>query len=117
MKLPHNPNLKEHAKELRKANNLSEALLWSELKNGKLDGLKFNRQKNIGRYIVDFYCAEKKLVIEIDGGSHDGKEDYDTERDRHLKGLGLTVMHLLDVEVRKQMDAVILHISQIAAEL
>ncbi len=77
--LPYNPKLKERAKALRKAGVLSEALFWLEVKQGKFLGLDFDRQKIIGNYIVDFFCAEAKAVIEIDGGSHAGKEEYDEE--------------------------------------
>ena len=101
--LPQNENPKQRAKELRRAGNLSEALLWTRIKNGQINGLDFDRQKVIGNYIVDFYCAEKKIVIEIDGQSHDYKIDYDKKRDEFLEGLGLTVIHLLDCDVRKRI--------------
>ena len=68
--LPFNPALKERAKELRKAGNLAEALLWKELKSKKFHNLDFYRQKIIGNYIVDFLNANYGIVIEIDGGSH-----------------------------------------------
>ncbi|MDY0136570.1 MAG: DUF559 domain-containing protein [Thiomicrospira sp.] len=77
--LPYNPALKEKAKALRKAGILHEALLWLEIKSKKLNGLDFDRQKIIGNYIVDFYCAENSVVIEVDGGSHDGKQAADVE--------------------------------------
>lgn len=67
--LPYNPKLKDRAKELRKAGILSEVLLWQELKSRKFLNLDFNRQKVIGNYIVDFYCDDLRLVIEIDGSS------------------------------------------------
>ena len=117
MKLPYDPDLKSRAAELRQAGVMSEALLWRELKNKKLRGLKFTRQKNIGRFIVDFYCANKKLVIEIDGYSHIDKGGYDDKRDGYLREQGLTVIHFLDREVCKQMDAVLAHIERIAMEL
>lgn len=64
--LPYNPKLKDRAKELRKAGILSEVLLWQELKSRKFLNLDFDRQKVIGNYIVDFYCDDLRLVIEID---------------------------------------------------
>ena len=64
--LPFNSNLKQRARELRHAGSLPEAVLWNEIKNKKLNGLDFDRQKIIGNYIVDFFCASKFLVIEID---------------------------------------------------
>jgi very-short-patch-repair endonuclease len=106
MSLPYNPALKERARELRKAGNLSEVLLWNQLKNKQLLGLDFDRQKIIGNYIVDFYCAEKEFVLEIDGSSHDNKVEYDALRDAFLTGLGLTVIHILDIDVKTNLSGV-----------
>ena len=97
--LPFNPNLRERAKELRKAGNLGEVILWRQIKNGRLNGLDFDRQKIIGNYIVDFYCANRGVVIEIDGITHNDKTDYDKERDKFLTELGLTVIHILSKDV------------------
>jgi very-short-patch-repair endonuclease len=105
--LPYNPALKDRAKTLRKAGNLAEVLLWNQLKNRQCLGLDFDRQKIIGNYIVDFYCAEKSLVLEVDGSSHNEKHEYDAVRDTYLTGLGLTVIHLTDSEVKNQLAAVI----------
>ena len=98
--LPYNSSLTECAKELRKAGSLPEALFWKEIKNKKLEGLDFDRQKIIGNYIVDFFCAELGLVVEIDDkASHDWKREYDENRDKYLENLGLKVIHLTAVEV------------------
>lgn len=105
--LPYNPGLKDRAKALRKAGMLHEALLWLELKGGKLNGLDFDRQKIIGNYIVDFYCAEKATVIEVDGSSHDGKQLEDALRDEYLESLGLTVIRLLVKDVLQNMEGVL----------
>ena len=107
LSLPYNPRLKERAKALRRAGNLSEVLLWNQLKKNQFQGLDFDRQKIIGNYIVDFYCAEKNAVIEVDGSSHDGKAEYDAQRDAYLAGLGLRVVHVLDKDVRRDLPAVI----------
>lgn len=104
--LPFNPQLKEWAKALRQAGNLSEVLLWNQLKKGQFKGLDFDRQKIIGNYIVDFYCAEKQAVLEIDGSSHDDKAEYDAQRDAFLMGLGLCVIHILDVDVKHNLAGV-----------
>lgn len=106
MTLPYNPALKQRAKELRRAGNLSEVLLWNQIKNSQFSGLDFDRQKIIGNYIVDFYCAEKAVVIEIDGSSHDHKAEYDAERDAYLMSLDLTVIHLLDRDVKSNLSGV-----------
>lgn len=92
--LPFNPALKERARQLRKAGYLHEALLWNALKKNQLNGLDFDRQKIIGNYIVDFYCAEKEVVIEVDGGSHEDRGERDAVRDAYLGSLGLTVIRI-----------------------
>jgi len=105
--LPYNPALRDRARALRKAGILHEALLWLELKSKKLNGLDFDRQKIIGNYIVDFYCAEKNVVIEVDGSSHDSKQLEDAERDRYLESLGLTVIRLLAKDVLRNLVGVV----------
>jgi very-short-patch-repair endonuclease len=92
--LPFNPALKEFAKELRKSKNLPEVLLWKKLKNGQFKGFDFDRQKIIGNFIVDFFCANCGVVIEIDGSSHDDKVEYDAERDAYLRTLDLEIIHI-----------------------
>ncbi len=105
--LPYNPALRGRAKELRKAGMLHEALFWNQNKSGKLNGLDFDRQKIIGNNIVDFYCAEKDVIIELDGSSHDGKEEYDKKRDDFLISLGLTVIHIVVIDVLRNMEGVL----------
>ena len=105
--LPYNPALRTRAKELRKAGILHEALFWNQIKSGKLNGLDFDRQKIIGNYIVDFYCAEKNTIIEIDGPSHNGKEDYDKQRDDFLISLNQTVIHIDVADVLNNMEGVL----------
>lgn len=104
--LPYNPKLKERARELRKAGNLPEVLFWNQVKNKQFKGFDFDRQKIIGNYIVDFYCANCGVVVEIDGSSHDNKVEYDAERDAYLESLGLTVIHIPVNDVMKQMSSV-----------
>ena len=104
--LPYNPALKNHAKSLRKSGMLHETLLWLELKDGKLNQLDFDRQKIIGNYIVDFYCAQYSLVIEVDGSTHDSKQLGDAQRDTYLAKLGLTVIRLLATDVLQNLEGV-----------
>jgi very-short-patch-repair endonuclease len=81
-------------------------LLWQQLRNKQFNNLDFDRQKIIGNYIVDFFSANKNVVIEVDGESHDFKVEYDTKRDEYLKSLGLTVIHIPDEEIKKNLDGV-----------
>ena len=106
MNLPYNPKLKERARKLRKAGNLSEVLFWNKVKNKQFKGFDFDRQKIVGNYIVDFFCTNRNVVIEIDGSSHDHKVEYDAERDAYLESLGLTVIHIPVADVMKKMDKV-----------
>ena len=110
MKIRYNPKLKAHARELRKQGILSEVLLWEHLKGRKMRGYQFMRQKPVGDYIVDFYCSKLKLVIEIDGESHDGRFPYDMERQRVLESAGLTVLRFNDSDVKKDTDNVFMAI-------
>ncbi len=107
MVLPYNPELKARARELRKNSTLSEILLWDQLKGKKLKGYQFNRQKPIGNYIVDFYCSKLGLVIEIDGISHNTKIDKDMRRQKVLESYGLNVIRFNDLDVKKELDAVL----------
>jgi len=106
MQLPFNPNLKQRAKELRKAGNYSEVLFWNQVKNKQFKGFDFDRQKIIGNYIVDFFCTNCNVVIEIDGSSHDNKAEYDAARDEYLQSLGLSVIHIPVLDVMKRMGNV-----------
>jgi very-short-patch-repair endonuclease len=78
-------------------------LLWNELKNRKMLGYQFMRQKPIDKYIVDFYCSKLKLIVEIDGTSHYGKEEKDKSRQEELEGLGLTFLRFDDLDVKFKM--------------
>lgn len=102
--LPYNPALKERARALRQAGNLSEVLFWNEVKNKQFKGFDFDRQKIIGNYIVDFYCTNCNVVIEIDGSSHDDKVEYDATRDAYLESLGLTVIHISAKDVLQNLE-------------
>ncbi len=106
-KLPHNPALKEKAKELRKAGNLAEVLFWNAVKNKQFLKLDFDRQKIIGNYIVDFYCKDIGVVVEIDGITHDEKVEYDERRENYLRSLGLKIYHFLDEDIKKNLDDVL----------
>ena len=110
MHIQYDPKLKHRARELRKQGVLSEVLLWTQLKGRKMRGYQFMRQKPVGEYIVDFYCSKLQLVIEIDGESHNGRFDYDMGRQQFLESLGLTVLRFNDVEVKRDVENVVMAI-------
>ncbi len=83
--IPYDKNLRKRARDLRKDGTLPEVLLWNELKNKKLKGYQFHRQVPMLKYIVDFYCHELQLAIEIDGPSHMMREKYDSKRQYELE--------------------------------
>jgi very-short-patch-repair endonuclease len=107
--LPFNKKLKPFARELRKNMTEAELSLWSKLRRKQLNGRIFYRQKNIGNYIVDFFCPTAKLVIELDGGQHYSAEGRakDTLRDKFLVNAGLKVLRFSDLDVIKNMDGVL----------
>jgi very-short-patch-repair endonuclease len=106
--IPYDPNLKELASQLRKNMTLSEVLLWNELKQKKILGYDFDRQKPIDKFIVDFYCKKLNLAIEIDGDTHFFRYDYDEERQRVLEKLGVHFLRFEDIEVKKNMSNVLI---------
>ena len=97
----YNPKLKALAAQLRSRGTKSEILLWNQLKGGQLNGLRFIRQKPIGDFIVDFYCKEVGLVIELDGLSHQCNEvmDLDERKQSYLESIGLKVIRFEDEDV------------------
>jgi very-short-patch-repair endonuclease len=97
--LPYNPKLKARATKMRNSSTKGEIKFWCELLRKRKSGYQFYRQKIIHHYIVDFYCAKLKLVIEIDGTSHKGKEEYDRNREEELNQLRLKVVRYEDLDV------------------
>ena len=81
--------------------------MWKALQKKQFLGLTFNRQITIGPYIVDFFCAKAKVAIEVDGETHEGKEEYDAERDAYLQGLGITTIHVNAMDVNLRLDTII----------
>ena len=105
--VPYDPALKAKARALRADATPAEKRLWREvLSRRRLGGFKFLRQKPLDRYIVDFYCADLRLAIEIDGDSHANRLAYDTERTRRLERLGITVIRYENSAVMNNLDGV-----------
>jgi very-short-patch-repair endonuclease len=105
--IPYNPELKKKADYLRKHMTLAEVLLWKRLNQKKMCGYDFDRQRPIGEYIVDFYCKDLRLAIEIDGRSHDVKPDKDKRRQERLESLGARFLRFWDQNVKHDMDTVL----------
>ena len=105
--IPYNPELKTLAKDLRRNMTLSEVLLWNELRKKQILGYDFDRQKPLDNFIVDFYCKELFLAIEIDGDTHTYRYDYDDERQKTLEKLGVHFLRFDDLEVKKNMNNVL----------
>jgi very-short-patch-repair endonuclease len=112
--LPYNKNLKAFSRKLRNHSTLGEILLWKQLRAGKLKGYTFNRQKPLGKYIVDFYCKPLNLVIEVDGGYHfeEAQKLKDKERQKTLEEMGLNFLRFHDEEIRKDMPNVLASIER-----
>jgi very-short-patch-repair endonuclease len=105
--IPYNPELKFLAKQLRSRMTLSEVLLWNELKNKSMLGFDFDRQRPIGNYIVDFYCKELCLAIEVDGDTHIFRYEEDEKRQHELEKMGVRFLRFEDIEVKKRMNNVL----------
>jgi very-short-patch-repair endonuclease len=105
--IPYNPKLKELARKLRNNSTLSEVLLWKHLNRKQMKGYDFHRQKPLDNYIVDFFCHELMLAIEIDGDSHDHKQETDLIRQQRLESLGITVLRFYDSDVKHHIEGVL----------
>jgi len=107
--IPYNPKLKELARNLRNNSTKAEIILWLKLKNSQFYGYDFHRQKPLDNYIVDFYCSELSLAIEIDGYSHELIAVYikDIKKEKRLNELGIKILRFTDTQVLKDMENVI----------
>ena len=107
--LPFNKELKTLARQLRKNMTEAESFLWQRIRRKQLEGRQFYRQKNIGDYIVDFYCPSAKVIVELDGGQHFTQERIrrDQVRDKYLERLGFTILRFSDREVFKNIEGIL----------
>jgi very-short-patch-repair endonuclease len=103
---PKHPMMIDRARSLRQTATPPEQLLWSVLRGRRLAGLKFRRQEPIGPYIVDFSCREIKLIVELDGKSHDDKEARDAEREHWLREQGYRLVRVTNWDVNEDLEAV-----------
>lgn len=113
------PQLLQFSKTMRHTATDAENFMWQILRAKRFMNLKFRRQHVIQPYIVDFYCHEIGLVIELDGGQHgtDDAVEYDDERTKFLEALGLTVVRYWNHDVLGRTDVVLEHLWQVCIEL
>ncbi|BFP41141.1 hypothetical protein FGF1_19860 [Flavobacteriaceae bacterium GF1] len=109
--IPYDPKLKEYARALRENSTMAEILLWNNIKNRVL-GVQFHRQVPLLNFIVDFYCYELMLAIEIDGRSHDFKYGYNEKKQGLLEQKGVRFLHFSDKEVKTDLSSVMLTITE-----
>lgn len=108
-KVHNEKRLKIIRRSLRNDSTAAEATLWQGLKKSQLQGRKFRRQHSIGPYIVDFYCPDEKLAVELDGEVHTdpGRQDYDAEREAFLREQGLRIVRFENREVFEDVEVVL----------
>jgi very-short-patch-repair endonuclease len=108
-KLNNHKYLKEFRKELRNNPTKAESQLWKVLQKKQLNRRRFRRQHSIGNYILDFYCPEEKLIVELDGQVHDNfvNQEYDRKRAEFLESLGFKVLRFENHLVFEQLDMVL----------
>ena len=107
--IPYNPILKEFARQLRNDSTKTEIFLWLKLKGKQMYGYDFHRQKPIDNYILDFFCHELMLGIEVYGYSHEFLEVYnkDTIKEKRMMELGITILRFSDEQLLRDMENVI----------
>ena len=103
------PVQKKRRRLLRKRMTAAERTLWGKLRSRRLSNHKFQRQTSIGQYIVDFYCAEKKLILEIDGDVHGfhHQRSFDQKRQAYLESIGFTVLRFTNEDVKHSIGGVL----------
>ncbi len=97
----------EIARDFRKQSQPSEVVLWNVLRARQLRGFKFRRQQPIGSFVVDFYCDEAGLIVEVDGPIHEHQQDADRQRQELLESLGLCVLRIQADEITSDIDTVL----------
>jgi very-short-patch-repair endonuclease len=108
-----NQAIMEMAKALRKEMTHTERLLWDRLNNKQLLKVRFRRQHPIYRFIADFYCHAARLVVEVDGGIHNSRKEYDEGRAAEMERFGIKVIRFRNDDVEKNIEDVIYRIEEI----
>lgn len=116
--IPYNPNLKEFARQLRNASTKAEVILWQKLKRKQMYGYDFDRQKPVDNYILDFFCYDLMLGIEVDGYSHEFLEVYnkDVVKETKMNEFGIAILRFSDYQVMKDTENVMRAIEQYIIE-
>lgn len=112
--LNNNHSFKNRRKNLRNNMTPQEIILWSRIKNSQI-GFKFRRQHGLGPYILDFYCPEKRIVVELDGAHHFKKEgiEHDMKRTSYLESLGVRVLRFTNSEINKNLFGILKKIQDV----
>ena len=103
-------NLKNFSRSLRRNASDAEKKLWKHLRQKQIQGLKFRRQAPVDKFIADFLCYERRLIIELDGGQHAEQLDYDGNRTRILEACGFRVLRFWNNDVLQNIEGVLLEI-------
>ncbi|NOT70968.1 MAG: endonuclease domain-containing protein [Hyphomicrobium sp.] len=113
--------LVEIARGLRRSNTAAEEKLWAALRNRQMDGWKFKRQVPFGNYVIDFFCYDARLAVEVDGATHSSEQELakDAERAEFLRSNGVHVVRYTNSEIEENLDGVLemiyLHLGQQSA--
>jgi very-short-patch-repair endonuclease len=110
------PEIRQRALEFRHPLTPAEEALWQAIRNRQVGGFKIRRQEPLGPYIADFYCAEVRLIVEIDGPSHNRQIEYDAIRTACLEGLSCTVIRFTNEQVFYRMGEVLGEIDRVCKE-
>ncbi|HOY56424.1 MAG TPA: DUF559 domain-containing protein [bacterium] len=117
MTILYNIEIKKYfRKKLRKSMPKGEILLWQKLKNKQI-GYKFRRQYSVGSFIIDFYCPDLRLGVEVDGRTHDRTDDYDMSRQKYLESKKITIVRFNSAEIFDDADGVASRIYYICKDL
>jgi very-short-patch-repair endonuclease len=101
------PKYKQRRKDLRVNQTNTEEILWKFIKNKQIKGKKFRRQHSVDNFILDFYCSENRLGVEVDGKVHDSQKEYDVERTRILENLNIKILRFTNEEILNNIENVL----------
>ena len=107
MSFSYNPQYVKRVRALRKQQTNTEKFFWAKIRGRQIAGFKFYRQYPIGRYILDFYCPERKIAVELDGSQHMEERKQDEIRSKYLKSQNITVVRFWDNEILQNVESVL----------